>query len=136
MSFIWLVMLFLLVLIPLAVVWYLRRQQIRRRLVARYGSLGLMQGPLSRNLGIRRHIPPIIFLIGLIILIIAVARPETEVSLPHIEGTVILAFDVSGSMAADDLKPSRMEAAKAAAQDFVQRQPRTVQIGVVGFSDS
>ena len=49
---------------------------------------------------------------------------------------VILAFDVSGSMAADDLKPSRMEAAKAAAREFVLRQPRTVQIGVVAFSES
>ena len=57
------------------------------------------------------------------------------VSLPRIEGTVILAFDVSGSMAADDLKPTRLEAAKAAARDFVQRQPATVQIGVVSFSE-
>jgi len=53
-----------------------------------------------------------------------------------VEGTVILAFDISGSMAADDLKPTRMEAAKVAARDFVQRQPSTVQIGVVGFSDN
>ena len=67
---------------------------------------------------------------------IALARPQTVVSLPRVEGTVILAFDVSGSMAADDLKPTRMEAAKAAARDFVQRQPRSVLIGVVAFSDS
>jgi Ca-activated chloride channel family protein len=49
---------------------------------------------------------------------------------------VILAFDVSASMAAEDLKPTRMEAAKAAARDFVNRQPRSVVIGVVAFSDS
>jgi Ca-activated chloride channel family protein len=55
--------------------------------------------------------------------------------LPRIEGTVILAFDVSGSMAADDLKPTRMEAAKAAARAFVERQPSTVQVGVVSFSE-
>jgi Ca-activated chloride channel family protein len=58
------------------------------------------------------------------------------VSLPRQEGTVILTFDTSGSMAADDVKPTRMEAAKAAARDFVARQPPTVQIGVVAFSDS
>jgi len=58
------------------------------------------------------------------------------VGLPRVEGTVILAFDVSGSMAADDLKPTRMEAAKAAARAFVQNQPSTVQIGVVSFSDA
>ena len=67
---------------------------------------------------------------------VGLARPQTEVSLPHIEGTVILAFDVSGSMAADDLKPTRMEAAKAAAKSFVEHQPSTVRIGVVAFSDS
>jgi Ca-activated chloride channel family protein len=70
------------------------------------------------------------------ILVIALARPQMVVNLPRVEGTIILAFDVSGSMAADDLKPNRMEAAKAAAREFVQRQPRSVQIGIVAFSDS
>jgi Ca-activated chloride channel family protein len=67
---------------------------------------------------------------------IALARPQTVLSLPRAEGTVMLAFDVSGSMGADDLKPTRMAAAKAAAQDFVQRQPRNILIGVVAFSDN
>jgi Ca-activated chloride channel family protein len=58
------------------------------------------------------------------------------VSLPRVQGTVILAFDVSGSMAADDMTPTRMEAAKVAAMDFVDRQPLSVQIGVVAFSDT
>jgi Ca-activated chloride channel family protein len=58
------------------------------------------------------------------------------VSLPRVEGTVILVFDVSGSMAATDLTPTRMEAAKAAARNFVQKQPISIQIGVVAFSDS
>jgi Ca-activated chloride channel family protein len=75
-------------------------------------------------------------LLSLTILIVALARPQTVVGLPRIEGTVILAFDVSGSMAADDLEPTRMEAAKAAARDFVQRQPPSILIGVVAFSDS
>jgi Ca-activated chloride channel family protein len=74
--------------------------------------------------------------VGLTILVVALARPQTVVSLPRIEGTVILAFDVSGSMAAADLQPTRMEAAKNAARAFVERQPPTVQIGVVAFSDS
>ena len=56
--------------------------------------------------------------------------------MPRIEGTVILAFDVSGSMAATDVAPTRMEAAKAAARAFVERQPSSVRIGVVAFSDS
>ena len=136
MSFIWPPMLLSLLLMPLGVALYLRLQRRRRRLAASYGSLGLVQEAAGRRLGGRRHVPPALFLLGLTLLAVALARPRTVLSLPKVEGTVILAFDVSGSMAADDLKPTRMEAAKAAARAFVQRQPRTVQIGVVAFSDS
>jgi Ca-activated chloride channel family protein len=66
---------------------------------------------------------------------VALARPQSAVSLPSVEGTVILVFDVSGSMSAQDIQPNRLEAAKAAARDFVQHQPATVQVGVVAFSD-
>jgi Ca-activated chloride channel family protein len=128
-------MLVLLFLIPLFGVLYIMLQQRRRRLAASYGSLGLVAGATGRGPGIRRHIPPALFLVGLTILAIALARPQAAVSLPKVEGTVILVFDVSGSMAADDLKPTRMEAAKAVARDFVERQPPSVQLGVVAFSD-
>jgi Ca-activated chloride channel family protein len=136
MTFIWPTMLIFLVLIPLFVIFYAFLQRRRERIAAHYGELGFLQGSEGHTLGLRRHLPPSLFLLSLTILIVALARPQTEVSLPHIEGTVILTFDVSGSMAADDLKPSRIEAAKAAAKDFVEHQPSTVQIGVVAFSDS
>lgn len=132
MSFIWPALLVFLLLIPLLVALYVRMQQRRRQLAANYGRLGLVPGAP----GARRHVPMILFLIGLTILIAATARPQTVVSLPKIEGTVILAFDVSGSMAADDLKPTRMEAAKVAAREFVEHQPPTVRVGVVSFSES
>jgi Ca-activated chloride channel family protein len=135
MSFIWPIMLVLLVLIPLFVVLYSRQQRRRQRLLTTYGNFGLPESG-GRYLGRRRHLPPLLFLIALATLIVAVARPQTELSLPRVEGTVILAFDVSGSMAADDLQPTRMEAAKAAARDFVASQPRSVLIGVVAFSES
>src|SRR5258707_5910165 len=83
----------------------------------------------------RRHVPLFIFLIAITVLLVSVARPQAKVSLPKLEGTVILTFDVSGSMAADDAKPTRMEAAKAAATEFVKKQPSNVLIGVVAFSD-
>ena len=136
MTFIWPAMLVTLGLVPLAVIAYIVMQRRRRRLSAQYGSLGSMQAAAGRGPGFRRHIPPAIFLISLAILLTAMARPQTVVSLPKIEGTVILAFDESGSMAATDLQPTRLEAAKAAAKAFVQRQPTFVQIGVVGFSDN
>lgn len=135
MSFIWPTMLILLVLIPLFVLLYVRMQQRRRRMVAMYSSFGLVSGAGRRRLGLRRHIPAALFLVALTILIVALARPQTVVSLPRLEGTIILAFDVSGSMGADDLKPNRLEAAKVAARAFVAKQPSTVQIGVVSFSE-
>ncbi len=129
-------MLLSLILIPLCVVFYVRMQQRRQRLAARYGSLGFVQTGAGRALGARRHFPPLLFLAGLTLLLIAMARPQAVVTVPRLAGTVLLTFDVSGSMAADDLKPTRMEAAKAAAIAFVQRQPSTVQIGIVAFSES
>ena len=104
-------------------------------MVAMTPTLGLCRRRRAVRVGVRRHIPPVIFLAALIVLIVAMARPQATVSLPRLEGSVILAFDVSGSMAADDLKPSRIEAAKVAAREFVQDQPSSVQIGVVTFSD-
>lgn len=136
MSFIWPAMLVLLLLIPPFVVVYLRLQQRRRQLVAGYANPGLVLDRGRARTGRRRHIPALFFLLALIILVVALARPQALVSLPRIEGTVLLAFDVSGSMAADDMKPTRMDAAKAAARAFVEHQPSTVQIGVVSFSDS
>jgi Ca-activated chloride channel family protein len=123
--------------VPILVGLYIRLQRRQRRTAANFAGMGFGQGAAGRagRPGFRRHVPPALFLLGLLILVVALARPQTSVSLPRIEGTVILAFDVSGSMSAEDLKPTRMEAAKAAARNFIQRQPSTVQIGVVAFSD-
>jgi Ca-activated chloride channel family protein len=67
---------------------------------------------------------------------LALARPETVVTLPAEEGTVILTLDISGSMQAEDLQPNRMDAAKEAAKAFVERQSASTRIGVVSFSGS
>ena len=135
MTFQWPVMLFLLVLVPVLIGLYLRLQQRRKRISADFGRMGWVQSGAGRDPGFRRHLPPALSLAGLTILIVALARPQALVSVPRIEGTVILAFDVSGSMAADDMEPTRMEAAKAAALDFVERQSAGVMIGVVSFSE-
>ncbi len=136
MSFLWPQMLWSLVLVPVFIALYVRMQARRRRLAAEYGSLGIVQQAGGRPLGARRHVPAFFFLAGLTTLLVALARPQAVIRLPREEGTVVLAFDVSGSMAADDIKPTRMDAAKAAARDFVQHQPLSVQIAVVGFSDN
>lgn len=136
MSFIWPLALGSLVLVPVLLLAYLGLQRRRRRILAQYGNLGLVQSSSGQKLGFSRHVPAILLLAGLSALLVASARPETQLSLPRIEGTVILAFDVSGSMAATDVQPTRMDAAKAAARTFVDQQPPNVQIGIVAFSDS
>jgi Ca-activated chloride channel homolog len=135
MSLGWPWMLLGLAAVPLLVLWYrrlLRRRAARR---AELAALGLV-APDAVVGGWRRHAAPALFLVALVLLLTALARPEATVSQPHREGTVVLAFDVSASMAADDLAPTRMEAAKSAARAFVQRQPESVRVGVVAFSGS
>jgi Ca-activated chloride channel homolog len=136
MTFIWPPLLLLLVLVPVLILLYLWTQQRRRRIIANYSGAMRLSSPRGQRIRRLRHIPPIFFLFALTIMLIALARPEAVVGVPRIEGTVILAFDISGSMAADDLDPTRLEAAKSAAQAFVERQPPAVRIGVVAFSDT
>jgi Ca-activated chloride channel family protein len=129
-------MLLFLGVLPLFVFLYIRLERRRRRFLVNNGGFGPLAGAAGRDPGLRREIPNLFFLGGLFLLILALARPQATVFLPQEEGIVILAFDVSGSMAADDLKPNRMEAAKEAARSFVVNQPAGIQIGVVAFSDS
>lgn len=136
MSFIWPFMLWSLLIVPVILVVYVIRLARGRRLAAKVGNFGVVSEQSGRPIGIARHIPWAFFLLAVAALLFALSRPETYVTLPRMEGTVVLAFDVSGSMAANDLQPTRMEAAKIAARAFVQRQPPTVQIGIVAFSDS
>jgi Ca-activated chloride channel family protein len=134
MSFIWSSLLYLLLIVPLLLWLYFRAQGRRREFAAQYGTLGVVIDPTKYS-GIRRYIPALIYALGITILIASIARPQATISVPRLEGTVILTFDVSGSMAADDLKPTRMEAAKTAARAFVEKQPSNISIGVVAFSD-
>lgn len=134
MSFLWPYMLLTLFLLPIMVWLYLRQLQRRAQAAVELGTLGVVQNRSGRHVGRQRHIPPLFFLLGLAVLMIALARPQMVVSLPRIEGTVILAFDVSNSMRAEDMEPTRMEAAKAAARAFVENQPSTILMGVVAFS--
>jgi Ca-activated chloride channel family protein len=117
------------------VLWY--RKLVRDRAVrrAQLAALGLV-APTVVVSPWRRHLPPALLLVALTLLVVSLARPEATVPQPRREGTVILAFDVSASMEAKDIAPTRIDAAKAAARTFVQRQPSTVKVGVVAFSGS
>jgi Ca-activated chloride channel family protein len=136
MTFIWPPMLLSLALIPIGVLLYWIIDRRRRRLLPTFGGPEPAQGRSRRLAGLRRRIPPALMLCGLVVMSVALGRPQAVVALPREEGTVILAFDVSASMAATDLTPTRMEAARVAAKDCVARQPSGVTVGVVAFSDS
>lgn len=136
MTFLWADVLWLLLLIPALVVAYVLLQRRRQKYALRYASLSVVKEALGRGPGWRRHIPPIFFLLGLTAMILALARPAAIILLPSQQGTVILTIDVSGSMQAQDMKPSRLEAAKVAARAFIDKQPPNVRIGIVSFSDN
>ena len=134
MTFIWPGMLWLLAALPVVVaayVWLLRR---RKKAVARYANLNMVKEALGAGPRFRRHVPPILFLVALALMITAIARPAAVVMLPSQQETLILAMDVSGSMRAKDVEPTRLAAAQTAAKTFVSSLPRTVRVGVVSFA--
>ena len=134
MSFIWPQMLWLLLLVPLLVLlywWVLRR---KRKAAVGYANLSIVREAMGPGQRLRRHIPPLLFLGAITLMIAAVARPSAVVTLPFNQQTVILAIDVSLSMRADDVEPSRMEAAQAAAKAFVEDQPHDTRIGIGSFA--
>jgi len=133
-SFQWPELLWGLALLPLLVAAYAWLQRRRKRLALRYASLSLVRDALARGPGWRRHVPPALLLVAIALMIVATARPEGEVTLPTKQETIILAMDVSGSMRATDVQPSRIAAAQEAARAFVGDQPRTTRIGIVTFA--
>lgn len=126
-------MLIALLALPALAMIYALMQRRRAQQASRAAALGFQTTkPVS---GIRRHVPALFTFFGIALLLLALTRPLATIRLPQIRGIVILVVDVSGSMAADDVQPSRMEAVKAAARAFVESQPPTVEIGIVAFSE-
>jgi Ca-activated chloride channel family protein len=129
-------MLLCLACVPAVVLAYVQATRVRAERAAQLASEGLVPATAGRHPGWRRHVPFAVFAAALALVCFALARPTVSLALPQREGTVILAFDVSNSMRAKDLAPTRIAAAKAAAVAFAERQPRTIRIGVVAFGDS
>jgi len=126
-------MLWLLLIVPLLVAGYFYLLRRKQDSALRYASLSMVKEAIGAQ-RFRRHIPPLLFLLALIAMLVAVARPAAVVTLPSQHQTIILAMDVSGSMRAVDVQPNRISAAQAAAKAFVAEQPSNVRIGVVSFA--
>lgn len=134
MKFLWPGLLWLLLAAPLlvAIYWWLLRR--KKRNAMRFADMAMVREAVGRAGAWRRHVPPAIFLLGLILAALAIARPSALVTLPSQQRTILLAIDVSLSMRASDVSPSRIVAAQEAARAFVQEQPEDVRIGIVSFA--
>lgn len=134
MTFLWPNFLWSLLLLPLLVLLYLWLLRKRRRNTVRLASLGVAKAALGKGPGWRRHVPPVLLLLAIGTLLVGMARPLAVITLPQAQRTIILAMDVSGSMRATDVQPSRIVAAQEAAKTFVNSLPREVRVGVVAFA--
>jgi len=134
MGLLWPWALLLLGIIPLAVIAYLWVLRRRRRYALRFSSLLLVREAQPQRSNLRRHLPFILFLLALASLIIAVGRPVATLVVPAGRTSVIMAMDVSRSMCTNDIRPNRLEAAKDAARDYIDRQTAGVEIGIVAFA--
>ncbi|MFI4951829.1 MAG: VWA domain-containing protein [Burkholderiales bacterium] len=134
MTFLWPAMLWLTLLIPAAVAAYVVLQRRKRKRALRYARLTFASEAAGAAPRWRRHLPPLLLLLALALMIVAIARPASVITLPYRYETVILAIDASGSMRAADVAPSRIAAAQAAARSFVTAQPRDTRVAVVSFA--
>ncbi|MFG1954750.1 VWA domain-containing protein [Micromonospora sp. NPDC048830] len=115
---------------------YVWRQRHRRAYAMRFTNVDLLRTLAPRGLGWRRHVPAAAFLLCLLVLATALARPAVDTKEPLERATVMLAIDVSLSMQADDVAPNRLEAAQEAAKQFVGELPKSYNLGLVSFAKS
>jgi len=130
----WPRMLWLLAPVPLLVVTYIWLGARRRRVYARLAGLSNLSATGTAGASLRRHGPPLLFLLGLCALIGAVSRPQAVVMLPSMHKHVIIAMDTSGSMRATDVEPNRLAAAQSAARTFIENQPQHSRVGIVSIA--
>ncbi|SNR81441.1 VWA domain-containing protein [Actinomadura mexicana] len=126
--------LWLLGLLPLVAAAYLLLQLRRRQYAVRFTNLALLSQVAPRRPGWRRHVSAVLFLIMIAFMMFGFARPATAVKVPRDRATIVVAVDVSLSMMARDVSPSRLDAAKAAAKRFIGDLPRRFNVGVVAFA--
>jgi Ca-activated chloride channel family protein len=131
----WPILLWALLLVPVLALAYVAMER-RRRAVAIGAARWSRSAHAAAIPRARRILPPVLYCIALTFLIAAMARPVAVISLPSLRDVIILAIDVSNSMLADDVAPTRLAAAQKAAREFIEEQPATTQIGVVAFAET
>ncbi len=133
MTFLWRHALWLLLLLPVVAGAYVAWLHRKHSGSVRFPTLLLLRQSMTLRDRVKPHVPAFLLFAGFAALVLAVARPVTLVNLPSGRGTIVLLMDVSLSMAASDVPPTRLEAARAAAKALVRAQPHDVRVGVVAF---
>ena len=123
-----------LLLVPIVIGFYLWAQRRRSKYAVRFTNLDLLANIAPRRPAWRRHLPPFLYLGAIAALLIGLARPTMVVAVPREDATVILTMDVSASMKARDVDPTRLDAARAAAKTFIDQLPEDVRVGIVAFA--
>jgi Ca-activated chloride channel family protein len=123
-----------LLLIPIAIGFYLWAQRRRSRYAVRFTNLALLSNLAPRRPAWRRHLPSALYLGAIAALLLALARPTMTMAVPREDATVMLTMDVSGSMKATDVSPTRLDAARAAAESFIAQLPPKIRVGIVAFA--
>ena len=134
MRFDWPIALAALAALPILVALYIDRDRRRVASHAEFGNPDLIPNVVDRSPGRLRYLPPLTLLVALVFLIVGVARPHATVNVKREEATIILAIDVSRSMKANDVEPTRLDAARVAAKTFLDQVPDKFQVGVVSFA--
>jgi Ca-activated chloride channel homolog len=122
-----------LLVVPLAILGFRWAERRRMRYAIRYTNLDVLAG-VARGRPWRRYVPPALFLLALATLCVSVARPYATKLVPKDRATVILVIDVSGSMEAEDVRPSRLAAAQQAVRTFLDRVPSRIRVGLIAFA--
>jgi Ca-activated chloride channel homolog len=133
-SFHWPLVLSALAVLPILVALYIDRDRRRVAAQARFGNPDLLPNVVDREPGRLRYLPPLVLLVALVFMIVGVARPHATVRVPREEATIVLAMDVSRSMKATDIQPTRLDAARVAAKTFLDEVPEKFRVGVVSFA--
>lgn len=124
----------LLGVIALIVAGYVVVQRMRRKRTMRFTNLELLERVMPRRQGWIRHVPPVVLVIALMLLTTAMAGPTAEQRVPRNRATVMLVIDVSLSMEATDVEPTRLRAAQDAAKDFVTGLTPGINLGLIAFA--
>ena len=136
MNFEWPVALVALLVVPLMAAGYMLVQRARPRYAARFTNLDLLANVVQETPQWRRHVPPVLFCAALGALAVALARPHAVVAVPKETASVMLVTDVSGSMLAEDVDPTRLRAAQEAALTFSRELPEEFNLGLASFSQT